>query len=342
MTKPTVLVTGGAGYIGSHAVLALADAGWPVVVLDDLSTGFRWAVPDGVAFVEGEVGDRAVLDAVLAEHAVGAAMHFAGSIIVPESVADPLKYYGNNTAASRTLIDACVGAGVRHMVFSSTAATYGTPPRSPVAEGDPTVPINPYGRSKLMTEWMLADTAAAHPFNYCALRYFNVAGADPAGRSGQSTAGATHLIKVAVEAALGRARRGGRVRHGLRHGRRHRGARLHPCQRPGRRARAGAGRADRRPGGEPCAQLRLWARRVGAAGAGRGGPGGGRDPRTGAWSRAGPAIRRSWWRTPPPSGSGSDGGRSTTTSTASWRTRWRGSGRWPSGRGQASSAASFG
>ena len=203
MTKPTVLVTGGAGYIGSHAVLALADAGWPVVVLDDLSTGFRWAVPDGVAFVEGEVGDRAVLDALLAEHAVGAAMHFAGSIIVPESVADPLKYYGNNTAASRTLIEGLVANGVRHMVFSSTAATYGTPPRSPVAEGDPTVPINPYGRSKLMTEWMLADTAAAHPFNYCALRYFNVAGADPAGRSGQSTAGATHLIKVAVEAALG-------------------------------------------------------------------------------------------------------------------------------------------
>ena len=203
MTKPTVLVTGGAGYIGSHAVLALTDAGWPVVVLDNLTTGFRWAVPDGVAFVEGEVGDRATLDRALAEHDVGAAMHFAGSIVVPESVADPMKYYGNNTAASRTLIAALVAAGVRHMVFSSTAATYGTPPHSPVVEGDATVPINPYGRSKLMTEWMLADTAAAHDFNYCALRYFNVAGADPAGRSGQSTAGATHLIKVAVEAALG-------------------------------------------------------------------------------------------------------------------------------------------
>ena len=204
MTKPTVLVTGGAGYIGSHAVLALNDAGWPVVVLDDLSTGFRWAVPDGVAFVEGDVGDRAVLERVLADHDVGAAMHFAGSIIVPESVDDPLKYYANNTASSRTLLAALVAAGVRHMVFSSTAATYGSPERVPIREGDPTVPINPYGRSKLMTEWMLADTAAAHPFNYAALRYFNVAGADPARRSGQSGVGATHLIKVAVEAALGR------------------------------------------------------------------------------------------------------------------------------------------
>ncbi len=203
MTKPTVLVTGGAGYIGSHAVLALTDAGWPVVVLDNLTTGFDWAVPPGVPLVVGEVGERAGLDRVIAEHGVGAVMHFAGSIIVPESVADPLKYYANNTAASRTLIEACVANGVHHMVFSSTAATYGTPPHSPVAEGDATVPINPYGRSKLMTEWMLADTAAAHDFNFCALRYFNVAGADPRGRSGQSTAGATHLIKVAVEAALG-------------------------------------------------------------------------------------------------------------------------------------------
>ena len=204
MTRPTVLVTGGAGYIGSHAVLALTDAGWPVVVLDNLSTGFDWAVPPRVPLVVGEVGDRAVLDPLISEHGIGAAMHFAGSIIVPESVADPLKYYANNTAASRTLIEALVAGGVRHMVFSSTAATYGTPPHTPVAEDDPTVPINPYGRSKLMTEWMLADTAAAHDFNYCALRYFNVAGADPRGRSGQSTAGATHLIKVAVEAALGR------------------------------------------------------------------------------------------------------------------------------------------
>ena len=207
MTKPTVLVTGGAGYIGSHAVLVLTDAGWPVVVLDNLTTGFDWAVPAGVPLVVGEVGDRAVLDPLIAEHGVGAAMHFAGSIIVPESVADPLKYYANNTAASRTLIEALVAGGVRHMVFSSTAATYGTPPHSPVAENDPTVPINPYGRSKLMTELMLADTAFAHDFNYCALRYFNVAGADPRGRSGQSTAGATHLIKVAVEAALGQRER---------------------------------------------------------------------------------------------------------------------------------------
>lgn len=202
--KLSVLVTGGAGYIGSHAVLALVDAGWPVAVIDDLSTGFRWAVPEGVPFYEGDVEDAALLARIFAEQGTRAVMHFAGSIIVPESVTDPLKYYHNNTVKSRALIAAAVAAGVPHFIFSSTAATYGTPEVSPVTEETPRLPINPYGTSKLMTELMLADVANAHPLNYCALRYFNVAGADPQGRTGQSTAGATHLIKVAVEAALGK------------------------------------------------------------------------------------------------------------------------------------------
>ena len=200
----TVLVTGGCGYIGSHAVLALRDAGWPVVVLDNLSTGFRWALPDDVPLEEGDVGDQGFVEAVLKKHGIGAIMHFAGSIIVPESVENPLKYYRNNTANSRTMIEAAVNCGVAHFIFSSTAATYGIPEIVPVREDGPKLPINPYGMSKLMTEHMLADVAAAHPINYCALRYFNVAGADPMGRTGQSTAGATHLIKVAVEAALGK------------------------------------------------------------------------------------------------------------------------------------------
>ncbi|MBK8631645.1 MAG: UDP-glucose 4-epimerase GalE [Sphingomonadales bacterium] len=199
-----VLVTGGCGYIGSHAVLALRDAGWPVVVIDNLTTGFAWAIPDDVPLEEGDVGDAARVSEVLAKHGIGAIMHFAGSIIVPESVENPLKYYRNNTANSRTLIECAVTAGVKHFIFSSTAATYGIPAVVPVKEDSPKLPINPYGMSKLMTEIMLADTAAAHPINYCALRYFNVAGADPEGRTGQSTAGATHLIKVAVEAALGK------------------------------------------------------------------------------------------------------------------------------------------
>jgi UDP-glucose 4-epimerase len=204
MDKPPVLVTGGAGYIGSHAVLALRDAGWPVAVIDNLTTGFRFAVPEGVAFHEGDIEDGALLRRIFAEQGTRAVMHFAGSIVVPESVENPLEYYHNNTAKSRALIEAAVKAGVPHFIFSSTAATYGIPDISPVAEDTPRRPINPYGWSKLMTEQMLADTAAAHPLNYCALRYFNVAGADPQGRSGQSTAGATHLIKVAVEAALGK------------------------------------------------------------------------------------------------------------------------------------------
>jgi UDP-glucose 4-epimerase len=204
MTKAKVLVTGGAGYIGSHAVLALLDANYDVVVLDNLVTGFDWAVDPRATLVCGAVEDDAVVRPLLAAHGIKAIMHFAGSVVVPESVSDPLKYYRNNTAASRSLIESAVVCGVPHFIFSSTAATYGTPERVPAREGDRTVPINPYGMSKLMTEAMLADVAAAHPMNYCALRYFNVAGADPLGRTGQSTAGATHLIKVAVEAALGK------------------------------------------------------------------------------------------------------------------------------------------
>src|SRR6201991_745384 len=202
--KPSVLVTGGAGYIGSHAVLALLDAGWAVSVIDNLVTGFRWAVDGRARFHQGDIADEALLARIIAEDGIGAIMHFAGSVVVPESVTDPLKYYRNNTANSRTLIEQVVAAEVRHFIFSSTAATYGIPEESPVREDTPTIPINPYGTSKLMTEIMLKDTAAAHPMNYCALRYFNVAGADPQGRAGQATAGATHLIKVAGEAAIGK------------------------------------------------------------------------------------------------------------------------------------------
>ena len=203
-TKPCVLVTGGAGYIGSHAVLALRDAGWPVAVIDNLSTGFRFAIPDGVPLYEGDIADAGLIARIIAEQDVGAIMHFAGSIVVPESVSDPLKYYENNTVKSRALIAAAVAGGVKHFIFSSTAAVYGIPDVPAVSEDTPQRPINPYGWSKLMTEQMLADVTAAHPINAGVLRYFNVAGADPAARSGQSTAGATHLIKVAIEAALGK------------------------------------------------------------------------------------------------------------------------------------------
>ncbi len=204
MREGSILVTGGAGYIGSHAVLALLDAGWRVVVIDNLVTGFDWAVDPRATLVKGAIEDDALVRATMRDHDVRAVMHFAGSVVVPESVSDPLKYYRNNTAASRSLIESAVVCGVKHFIFSSTAATYGTPEIVPVAEDSPQLPINPYGTSKLMTETMLRDVAAAHPFNYCALRYFNVAGADPQGRSGQSTAGATHLIKIAVEAATGK------------------------------------------------------------------------------------------------------------------------------------------
>lgn len=202
--KPTVLVTGGAGYIGSHAVLALKDKCWPVIVVDNLSTGFRFSLPGDVPLIEADIGDQAAVEAAMRAHDVKAVMHFAGSIIVPESVENPLKYYHNNTVNSRALIESAVRCGIAHFIFSSTAATYGMPEVSPISESCPQRPINPYGMSKLMTEAMLKDVSAAHPLNFCALRYFNVAGADPQARSGQSTAGATHLIKVAVEAALGK------------------------------------------------------------------------------------------------------------------------------------------
>ncbi len=202
--KLPVLVTGGAGYIGSHAVLALRDGGWPIAVIDNLVTGFRWAVPADVPFYEGDIEDAGLLTRIFAEQQIGAIMHFAGSVVVPESVADPLKYYHNNTAKTRALLASAAAAGIPHFIFSSTAAVYGIPSDEPVTEEYPKAPANPYGTSKLMTELMLADVAAAHSINYCALRYFNVAGADPAGRTGQSTLGATSLIKVTTEVAAGK------------------------------------------------------------------------------------------------------------------------------------------
>lgn len=203
-TKLPVLVSGGAGFIGSHAVLALKDHGWPVAVIDNLTTGFAAAVPEGVPLYEGDIADGELVSRICREQGTQAIMHFAGSVIVPESIRDPLKYYDNNTGRSRAFLAAAVRCGIRHIIFSSTAAVYGLGQGDAIGESAPTVPINPYGWSKLMTERMLADAAFAHGFNYGALRYFNVAGADPQGRSGQSTAGATHLIKVACEAATGK------------------------------------------------------------------------------------------------------------------------------------------
>lgn len=200
----TVLVTGGAGYIGSHMVWELVDAGEEVVVLDRLSTGFEWAVAPEAELVVGDVGDGDLVAELIASRGIDAIIHFAGSIIVPESVSDPLAYYDNNTVRTRTLIETAVRAGVKHFIFSSTAAVYGAAGMEPVREDAVLAPESPYGRSKLMSEWMLADAAAAHDLRYTALRYFNVAGADPKGRTGQSTVGATHLIKVASETALGK------------------------------------------------------------------------------------------------------------------------------------------
>jgi UDP-glucose 4-epimerase len=199
-----VLVTGGAGYIGSHMVWELIDAGEDVVVLDRLSTGFDWAVAPEAHLVVGDIADSRLVADLIDSRKVDAIIHFAGSVVVPESVADPLAYYDNNTGKTRILIETAVQAGVPHFIFSSTAAVYGGAGSEPVTEHAPLMPESPYGRSKLMSEWMLADAAAAYGLRYTALRYFNVAGADPRGRTGQSTVGATHLIKVAGETALGK------------------------------------------------------------------------------------------------------------------------------------------
>lgn len=199
----TILVTGGAGYIGSHMVLALAEMGEEVVVLDNLSTGYWWAIAPEAKLIEGDIGDEALLDRIMSEHSFDAAVHFAGSIVVPDSVRDPLGYYLNNTVKSRMLMACAVKARIPRFIFSSTAAVYGNTAAEPVFEDAPLAPISPYGSSKLMTEWMLKDAHAAHGLQYVALRYFNVAGGDPKGRIGQSTPRATHLIKVACQAALG-------------------------------------------------------------------------------------------------------------------------------------------
>jgi UDP-glucose 4-epimerase len=199
----SVLVTGGAGYIGSHMVWELVTRGERVVVLDDLSTGFEWSLPPQAELVIGDIGDRVLLDRLVATRKVESVMHFAGSVVVPDSVADPLGYYLNNTVKSRELIAAAVTNGVKHVVFSSTAAVYGIPAAVPVTENAPLDPLSPYGASKAMTERMLADVGAAYNLRSVVLRYFNVAGADPGGRTGQSTRGATHLLKVAIEAATG-------------------------------------------------------------------------------------------------------------------------------------------
>jgi UDP-glucose 4-epimerase len=199
-----VLVTGGAGYIGSHAAWALVDAGYPVVVLDDLSTGRRAAVPPAAMLAVGNVGDRELVETLIATHRITAVMHFAGSVVVPESVTDPLKYYRNNTVNSHALLSSCVATGVERFIFSSTAAVYGIPPTLPITETTPTQPINPYGASKLMTEMMLRDLSATGRLRYVALRYFNVAGADPQKRTGECRPVASHLINIATQAASGK------------------------------------------------------------------------------------------------------------------------------------------
>ena len=199
----SVLVTGGAGYIGGHMTLGLLDRGESVVVLDNLSTGFAWAVPDSAKLVVGDTGDAELVARLIEEQRVDAIAHFAARIVVPESVRDPLSYYLNNASNARTLIETAIRGGVKSFIFSSTAAVYGETTSEPVSEEAPLAPITPYGRSKLMVEWMLEDASRAHDFRYVALRYFNVAGADPKGRLGQSTANATHLIKRGVQTALG-------------------------------------------------------------------------------------------------------------------------------------------
>jgi len=199
----TVLVTGGAGYIGSHMVHALVEAGESVVVIDNLSTGFSQFLPKGVPLLVGDAADESLVEGAIATHGVESIVHFAGSVVVPDSMRDPLAYYRNNTMTTRSLLTAAVKCGVNRFIFSSTAAVYGNPDQMPVPEHAPTRPLSPYGSSKLMTEIMLRDTASAHGMNYVVLRYFNVAGADPQARIGLATVGATHLLKIAVEAATG-------------------------------------------------------------------------------------------------------------------------------------------
>lgn len=199
----TVLVTGGAGYIGSHTVLALAEAGEDVVVIDDLSTGFSAYLPEGVPLFIGDAGDENLLEGVIAQHNIESIIHFAGSVVVPDSMRDPLGYYRNNFTTARNLLNVAVKRGIDRFIFSSTAAVYGDPDQVPVPEHAPTRPLSPYGSSKLMTEIMLHDVAVAYGMQYVTLRYFNVAGADPQARIGLATAGATHLLKIAVEAATG-------------------------------------------------------------------------------------------------------------------------------------------
>ena len=266
----TVLVTGGAGYIGSHMVHALVEARESVVVIDNLSTGFSTFLPEGVPLFIGDAGDENLVEGVIAQHGIESIIHFAGSVVVPDSMRDPLGYYRNNTMTTRSLLNAAVKGGVKRFIFSSTAAVYGNPDQVPVPENAPTRPMSPYGSSKLMTEIMLHDTAGAHDMSYVVLRYFNVAGADPFGRVGLATVGATHLLKIAVEAATGQRAKvdvfgtdyptPGRQLH----------PRLHPCQ----RSRAGASRgavvfARRRKLGH--AELRLRPRLL-RAGNPRGGP----------------------------------------------------------------------
>lgn len=200
----TVMVTGGAGYIGSHMVWELLDNGEEVLVVDNLVTGFEWAIPKGVTFIKADVGDQSAIEEIIKDNNVDAIIHFAGSVVVPESLVNPLKYYENNTGNSRNLIAAAVNTGVKKFIFSSTAAVYGNPlTEGPISENAILNPMSPYGTSKLMTELMIRDTAEAHDFSYVILRYFNVAGCDEKGRTGQSTEGATHLIKVACEAGSG-------------------------------------------------------------------------------------------------------------------------------------------
>jgi UDP-glucose 4-epimerase len=231
MPCQTILVTGGAGYIGSHAVLAFLEAGYPVVVLDDLSTGRCAAVPGDVTLIEGDAGDGALVGETIRGHGIGAIVHFAGGVVVSESVADPLKYYRNNCCVSQNIIQACVEGGVGTFIYSSSAAVYGVPDSMPVAEGAVTRLISPYGITKLVTEWMLRDTAAAHDFRYAVQRCFNVARTNPGGRAGESTPIANHLVKAACEAAVGRGEYKVVWRR-LRHAGRYLCTRLRPCDRP--------------------------------------------------------------------------------------------------------------